>query len=213
MSRAVDEEHVVEQAIGGSVDAFDELVRRHRGQIYTLIRMLAGGDADAEDLTQESFVRAYVAMPRFQRKSTFRTWLTRIAVNVVHTHLAQRRRGHQAVSLEVATDGEEWEALVVRNDMEANLSRRQAIVRALAMLPEDHRIAVTLKDMQGFEYHEIAEVLNVPIGTIESRVFRARRRLRPLLQPWLQRTSSTPGARAIASDEAEEDAEGLASSC
>jgi RNA polymerase sigma-70 factor (ECF subfamily) len=214
----VDEERVVEQAIGGCAEAFDELVRRHRGQIYSLIRMLAGGDADAEDLTQEAFVRAYLAIARFQQKSSFRTWLTRIAINVVHTHLAARQRGHQPVSLEVATDGEQWEAFVVKSDMETTLSRRQAISRALAMLPEEYRIAVTLKDVQGFEYHEIAEVLDIPIGTVESRVFRARRRLRPLLRPWLQRSSSTPGSgsgTAVAPERAEEDedAEGLASSC
>jgi RNA polymerase sigma-70 factor (ECF subfamily) len=211
----VDEERVVEEAIGGSVAAFDELVRRHRGQIYTLIRMLARGDADAEQLTQEAFVRAYVAIARFRQTSTFRAWLTRIAVTVARTHLAQlaqARTGRQPVSLEVAADGEQWEALVVRSDRETTGSRRQAILRALAMLPEECRIAVTLKDVQGFEDREIAEVLDVPIETIEPRIFRARRRLRPLLQPWLQRSSSAAGS-AAGTENPEEDAEGLASSC
>jgi RNA polymerase sigma-70 factor, ECF subfamily len=200
----VDDERVVEQAVAGSREAFDELVRRHRNQIYTLIRTLAGDAADADDLTQECFVRAYVAIVRFRQEGTFRTWITRIAVNVVRTHLArQRRGGRQAVSLDVAYGIESGEhasahayasaheiddALMVRTDVEATLSRRQAIVRALAMLPEECRVALTLRDVQGFEYHEIAEVLNVPIGTIESRVFRARRRLRPLLQQWRPRS-------------------------
>jgi RNA polymerase sigma-70 factor, ECF subfamily len=190
----VDDERMVEQAIAGSREAFDELVRRHRNQIYTLIRTLAGDAADADDLTQECFVRAYVAIVRFRQEGTFRTWITRIAVNVVRTHLARRRRGGRyAVSLDATNDSGEASpdvdaALMVSSDVEATLSRRQAIVRALAMLPDECRVALTLRDVQGFEYHEIAEVLNVPIGTIESRVFRARRRLRPLLQQWRPRS-------------------------
>jgi RNA polymerase sigma-70 factor, ECF subfamily len=194
----VDDERVVREAIGGSREAFDELVRVHRGQIYTLIRTVIGDDADADDLTQECFVRAYTAIVRFRGESTFRTWLTRIAVNVARTYLARRRRAHRQVSLEVASDGERWtsEAFVVQNDVEVTVYRRQAIVRALAQLPEACRVALTLRDVQGFEYHEIAEVLNTPIGTIEARVFRARRRLRPLLQQWLQRPSAAQDAEA-----------------
>jgi RNA polymerase sigma-70 factor (ECF subfamily) len=188
----VDDERVVREAISGSREAFDELVRRHRGQIYTLIRTVIGDDSDAEDLTQECFVRAYGAIARFRREGTFRTWLTRIAVNVARTYLARRRRAHRTVSLEVASDGERWtsESFFVDSDVEAALCRRQAIVRALAKLPEECRVALTLRDVQGFEYHEIAEILKTPIGTIEARVFRARRRLRPLLQQWLQRPAA-----------------------
>lgn len=187
----MDDERVVRDAISGSREAFDELVRRHRGQIYTLIRTVIGSDSDADDLTQECFVRAYVAIVRFRGEGTFRTWLTRIAVNVARTYLARQRRARRTVSLEVASDGERWtsESFVVESDIEAAFCRRQAIVRALARLPEEYRVALTLRDVQGFEYHEIAEVLNTPIGTIEARVFRARRRLRPLLQQWLQRSS------------------------
>jgi RNA polymerase sigma-70 factor (ECF subfamily) len=193
----VDDERVVQQAIGGSREAFDELVRRHRGQIYTLIRTVIGDDADADDLTQECFVRAYGAIVRFRREGTFRTWLTRIAVNVARTYLARRQRARRTVSLEVASDGERWtsESFVVQSDVEASLCRRQAIVRALAMLPEECRVALTLRDVQGFEYHEIAEILKTPIGTIEARVFRARRRLRPLLRQWLQRPEPSDPAR------------------
>jgi RNA polymerase sigma-70 factor, ECF subfamily len=192
----VDDECVVREAIGGSREAFDELVRRHRSQIYTLIRTVIGDDTDADDLTQECFVRAYVSIVRFRREGAFRTWLTRIAVNVARTYMARRRRAHRSVSLEVASDGERWtsEPFIVESDIEGALGRRRAIVRALAQLPEECRVALTLRDVQGFEYHEIAEVLNTPIGTIEARVFRARRRLRPLLQQWLQRSPAGQGA-------------------
>jgi RNA polymerase sigma-70 factor (ECF subfamily) len=192
----VDDECVVREAVGGSREAFDELVRRHRSPIYTLIRTVIGDDTDAEDLTQECFVRAYVSIVRFRREGTFRTWLTRIAVNVARTYLARRRRAHHPVSLEVASDGERWtsEPFIVESDVEMAFGRRQAIVRALAQLPEEYRVALTLRDVQGFEYHEIAEILNTPIGTIEARVFRARRRLRPLLRQWLQRSPTAQGA-------------------
>jgi RNA polymerase sigma-70 factor (ECF subfamily) len=191
----VDDECVVREAVGGSREAFDELVRRHRSQIYTLIRTVIGDDTDADDLTQECFVRAYVSIVRFRREGAFRTWLTRIAVNVARTYMARRRRAHRSVSLEVASDGERWtsEPFIVESDIEGALGRRRAIVRALAQLPEECRVALTLRDVQGFEYHEIAEVLNTPIGTIEARVFRARRRLRPLLQQWLQRSPAGQG--------------------
>jgi RNA polymerase sigma-70 factor (ECF subfamily) len=193
----VDDECVVREAVGGSREAFDELVRRHRSQIYTLIRTVIGDDTDADDLTQECFVRAYVSIVRFRREGAFRTWLTRIAVNVARTYLARRRRAHRSVSLEVASDGERWtsEPFIVQSDVEVALGRRRAIVRALAQLPEECRVALTLRDVQGFEYHEIAEILKTPIGTIEARVFRARRRLRPLLRQWLQRPSQAQDDR------------------
>jgi RNA polymerase sigma-70 factor, ECF subfamily len=192
----VDDPGVVERAIAGSREAFDELVRRHRGQIYSLIRTLTGEDTDADDLTQETFVRAYTAIVRFRQESAFRTWLSRIAVNVVRTHLANRRHRQPGLSLDLGSDAEHAipDALVVSIDVETVLSRRDAIVRALAMLPESWRVALTLRDIQGFEYREIATILNVPIGTIESRVFRARRRLRPLLRQWLHRSASTHGS-------------------
>ena len=198
----MDDESVVREAISGSREAFDELVRKHRGQIYTLIRTVIGDDSDADDLTQECFVRAYVAIVRFREESSFRTWLTRIAVNVARTYLARRRRGRQPVSLEVASDGERWmsDSFVVDSDIEAAFCRRRAIVRALVQLPEECRVALTLRDVQGFEYHEIAEILNTPIGTIEARVFRARRRLRPLLRQWLQRSPAAPGAGSESDD-------------
>jgi RNA polymerase sigma-70 factor (ECF subfamily) len=202
----VDEEEVVECAIAGCREAFDELVRSYRGQIYTLIRTLTGDERDADDLTQETFVRAYNAIGRFRRESAFRTWLTRIAVNAVRTFRADERRRPQGLRVELSSDAERSVAgaLAASTDVETTLSRRQAIVRALAMLPDDWRVALTLKDVQGFEYHEIAAVLNVPIGTIESRVFRARRRLRPMLREWLHRAPPIgPGDHAVREDHAD----------
>lgn len=182
---------LVSEAAAGSREAFDELVRRHQVQIFNLTRMLTSGDADAEDLVQETFVRAYRAIARFRGESAFRTWLSRIAINVVRTHLD--RRGRRPVIIDTGTDEQEIdriENLAASDDLETTVGRRRAIDQALAALPEDLRIVITLRDIQGLEYHEIATAMNVPMGTVESRVFRARRRLRPMLAPLMNREKS-----------------------
>jgi RNA polymerase sigma-70 factor (ECF subfamily) len=186
---------LVSEAAAGSREAFDELVRRHQGQIFNLTRMLTSGDADAEDLVQETFVRAYRAIARFRGESAFRTWLSRIAINVVRTHLD--RRGRRPVTIDTGSDEQDSdliESLAASDDLETTFGRRRAIDQALAALPDELRTVITLRDIQGLEYHEIATVMNVPMGTVESRVFRARRRLRPMLAPLLNRDAS--GARA-----------------
>lgn len=157
--------------------------------MYALARVLTGGDADAEDLVQETFVRAFRAISRFRRESSFRTWLHRIAVNVVKSHVA--RRGRRVETSALREDGEHVESLLDRmpsdEDLETAVVRRQSIDRALGTLSDEVRLLITLRDVQGLEYHEIATVTGLPIGTVESRVFRARQRLRPMLEPLLDR--------------------------
>lgn len=169
-------------ASSGSRDAFDELVRRYRRRVYNLVRSLTGGQDDDEDLVQDIFVRAYRAIGRFREQSTFRTWLYRIAVNVVHSHQGRPRSrlGRRMVPLDDASDRKE---LAVRENLEDALVRRQAIDRALAALPPDLRVLVVLRDVHCLTYDEIARVVKIPKGTVESRLFRARQRLRPLLEP------------------------------
>lgn len=184
--------------MAGSREAFDELVRRHQRAIYNLTRMLTRGDAEAEDLVQETFVRAYRAIARFRGESAFRTWLSRIAVNVVRTHLD--RRGRRPVTVDAPAhdpDGDLLDTFPSSDDLETAVGQRRAIDRALAELPLDLRTVITLRDIQGLEYHEIATVMNVPMGTVESRVFRARRRLRPLLAPLLQRTAPSDAVPGV----------------
>jgi RNA polymerase sigma-70 factor (ECF subfamily) len=170
---------LVEAAADGSREAFDELVRRHQAAMLTLARVLTAGRGDAEDLAQEVFVRAWRSLRGFRGESTFRTWLHRVAINVIRT--SQSRQGR--LTRLFVPRGDEIPAEPASGDepVDATLARRQLIDRALATLPDELRVAVTLRDVQGLDYKEIAALLDLPIGTVESRIFRARQRLRPLL--------------------------------
>jgi RNA polymerase sigma-70 factor (ECF subfamily) len=175
---------LVALSAAGDADAFAALVARYRASIVNLARALTADDGEADDLAQETFIRAYKAIGRFRGDSTFRTWLHRVAVNVVQSHLKKRARRWRwfGPSLdEQDAAGQESSVPATPATLEDDAARRELIDRALASLPADMRIAVTLRDVQGFDYAEIAEMLGIPLGTVESRIFRARQRLRPLL--------------------------------
>jgi RNA polymerase sigma-70 factor, ECF subfamily len=180
------DEVLAAQAAMGDCVAFDALVLRHQSRVYRLVLLLVGAESpDAEDLAQETFIRAYRAIGQFRQDSSFRTWLHRIALNVIRSHVARRRQREPLLSLEPNREAETavHDAATTGDDPETVLIRRQAIDQALAMLTTEARLVVTLRDLQGLEYQEIATITGVPIGTVESRLFRARRRLRPLLEP------------------------------
>jgi RNA polymerase sigma-70 factor, ECF subfamily len=186
---------LVEEAAAGSREAFDELVRRHQAAIVSLARALTHGSADAEDIAQEVFVRAWRSLKGFRGESAFRTWLHRVAVNVIHSHHGRLARIRRVMQFGTpASTASEADAALVGDldpieraadsvDVENEMVMRDAIDKALGSLPEELRVAVTLRDIQGLDYREIATVLAVPLGTVESRIFRGRQRLQPLLQP------------------------------
>ncbi len=179
---------LVDAAARGDADAFGALVVRYQARIVNLAHALTSDAADADDLAQETFIRAYRAIGKFRGESSFRTWLYRVAVNVINSYLKSRGRRWKwwGRSLDAgrAHDSEADQAVEVAAPdppIDEDMARRQVIDRALAALPSDIRIAVTLRDIHGFDYAEIAAMLGVPIGTVESRIFRGRQRLRPLL--------------------------------
>ena len=180
----------VEAAAAGDQQAYGELVHRYEGRIFNLVRASIGRDPDAEDTAQEIFVRAFRGLGRFRQDSTFKTWLYAIAANVIRTHLRRRARWPLAPRGRPDAEREESGARDLEPESgdesaEAVLVRRDAIDRALATLTPDLRLVVTLRDVDGLDYRQIAAALGVPIGTVESRLFRARQRLRPLLGPLL----------------------------
>jgi RNA polymerase sigma-70 factor (ECF subfamily) len=194
------DETLVAQAASGNREAFDELVRRYQSRMFQLVRILTSGDTEAEDLVQDTFVRAYRAVGQFRGDSTFRTWLHRIAVNVVRSHAARRHsRPGSARGEPVGVargrrrndgqDDDEIGRIAADEDLENAVVRRRMIDQALARLPPELRLLITLRDVQGLEYREIAVVTGLPIGTVESRIFRGRRRLRPMLEPLMARAA------------------------
>lgn len=173
----------------GDGDAFEALVRRYQGRIIGLARGYTRNPADAEDLAQDVFVRLYRSLRRFRGDSLFRTWVYTVALNVIRSHHASRGRrepvwGDSGADAERAFDPPDGAP-----DAEITFARREAIERALRELPPELREAVTLRDVHGLDYREIAEATGAPMGTVESRIFRGRQRLRAAL------TALLPGAR------------------
>jgi RNA polymerase sigma-70 factor (ECF subfamily) len=185
---------LVERAQKGDARAFEMLVVRYRRRIERLIGRMTRDDALIQDLAQETFLRAWRALPQFRGESAFYTWLYRIAVNTARKSLAEARRDPVLTESELAPVGDEDETFrpesePINNDTpEGLLATRQiaaAVNAAVDRLSEDLRQAVVLREIEGLSYEEIAQIMNCPVGTVRSRIFRAReaisQRLRPLL--------------------------------
>lgn len=173
---------LVALAAAGDQEGCRLLVERYQRRVIGLIWGLIGGEyADAEDVAQETFVRALRSLANFRRQSSFRTWLFQIAINTARTHRQQlqRRMGHTG-------DNEEVDLVADPHGLEAGIVARDQIRHAMTTLPAELREAVLLRDVNGLDYREIADLLGVPIGTVESRIFRGRARLKKALAPEIQ---------------------------
>ena len=184
------DEVLVLQAQAGDPAAYDELVTRHRGRIFAMIRQMVKNEADAWDLSQEVFIKAWKALPRFEVKAKFSTWLYRIAHNTVYDW-ARRKRPEAGGELneEIFGSGsidpasQTTPAAVRRpDDALRDDELRVKIEAALEQLSPQHREAVILKDVQGLAYKEIADVMECSIGTVMSRLHYARQKLQSLLK-------------------------------
>lgn len=183
----------VETAQAGDVDSFNTLVRRYQVRIFNFARTLTANDSDAEDLAQEAFIRAFKGLRRFRGDSSFKNWLYQITANAARTHFGKRTRQAPVWERRIGSDDVPQDHIASTDpDVETATIRRQALDHALSTLSRDLRLPLVLHDVEGLEYQEIATVLDVPIGTIMSRIFRARRRLRPLLAGLLSHESAGP---------------------
>lgn len=173
-----DDAALVARLCAGEEDAFRELIETYQDRILTVAARVAGA-ADAEDVAQETFLKACRNIDRFAGNSALFTWLYRIAVNTARDHLARRRRRPA-----VALDALAVEPVSDAPRPEDPLQQAEVVARvraALDALPEPFRTTLILREMEGHAYGEIAELLQVSIGTVESRIFRARRKLAVLL--------------------------------
>ena len=181
---------LVERAQEGDRRAFDLLVLKYQARLVNLIGRYVRDHAEVKDIAQEAFIKAYRALPGFRGDSAFYTWLYRIAINTAKNHLASqaRRISEAALDVQEAELGIAPEALRETATPESLALRdeiERAVVDALGALPEDLRTAVTLRELEGMSYEDIALAMDCPSGTVRSRIFRAReainRRLEPLI--------------------------------
>jgi RNA polymerase sigma-70 factor, ECF subfamily len=181
-----DEAEVVSELQAGSQAAFDTLIRHFHAPIFRLLCQMLGNSADAADTTQEVFLKAFRGIRGFRRGSSLKTWLYRIAIREA---LNQRRwwRRHHSKESSYESDAmniETMGAATEPNPFEQCMAHeaQQAVHRALGHLPQVFRSAVVLRDLEGLSYEEIADVLQVSVGTVKSRILRGRRSLRDLLE-------------------------------
>lgn len=191
MSERDIDQQLVERVQRGDKKAFELLVIKYQRKIIRLLSRLIRDPAEMEDVAQEAFIKAYRALPQFRGESAFYTWLYRIAINTAKNHLVAQ--GRQPMVTDRPDDGEsetfdETDQLSDINTPESVLASRQiaeTVNAAMLDLPEELRTAIQLREIEGMSYEEIADAMNCPIGTVRSRIFRAReaiaQRLRPLL--------------------------------
>jgi RNA polymerase sigma-70 factor (ECF subfamily) len=178
MSEDTDQQ-LVDRVLSGNKNAFNLLVLRYQHRVLALVGRFIHDSHEAEDVCQEAFIKAYRALPLFRGDSAFYTWLYRIAVNTAKNYLVSRNRRPPASDVEVA-DAEQSEAGNILREIEnpesklATANLKLAIEQAIEDLPEDLRTAFTLREFSGLSYEDITEVMDCPVGTVRSRIFRAR---------------------------------------
>ena len=177
-----DEDALIQSALAGNSSSFEVLVTRYQDRLYTAMISVVGSTDEAEDVVQESFIQAYLKLDTFQQNSRFFTWLYRIAFNYA---LARRRRHRGHLSLEQSREIAGTEPISKGESPDKRMTRSedvQLVHRALAELTEDHRSILVLREMEDMAYEEIADVLRISIGTVRSRLNRARFALKQQLE-------------------------------
>lgn len=184
----MDEKKLIRACLDGNHEAFEVLVKKYYKKVFQLAFSLTRNPTEADDLAQEVFIKAYTALPGFRRKSSFSTWLYQITLNHVRDFLRQQSRSkvdswptqnHLVTSASSQPEEKPQEA-------------HRIIHSALQKLPEKYRIIISLRDIHGFSYEEISKILNVSPGTVDSRLHRARKKLREELLPYLEEKGGLP---------------------
>ncbi len=193
LSREADE-LLVERVQKGDKRAFDLLVLKYQQKIFAIISRYVRDRHEVQDIAQEAFIKAYRALANFRGDSQFYTWMYRIAINTAKNHLVAKGRRPPASDIDVG-DAEFYEGNGALKDTESpenNLAcddLKQVIDKAISELPSDLRTAVTLREFDGLSYEEIADVMECPVGTVRSRIFRARESIDKAVKPLLDKTA------------------------
>lgn len=182
---------LVRKAQAGDKAAFDLLVRKYQNKIVSLVSRYLGQNGDVQDVAQDAFIKAYTALPGFRGEAAFYTWLYRIAVNSAKNYLMVRGRRPAAVDV----DAEEAEFFENSDALKENASPerlalteeiKKVIFDTIEQLPEELKVAIQLREIDGMSYDEISAAMGCPIGTVRSRIFRAREAIDTNLQPLLE---------------------------
>ncbi|QEM81402.1 RNA polymerase sigma factor RpoE [Halomonas binhaiensis] len=182
------DQQLVERAQKGDTRAFDLLVKKYQHKILGLIGRYISDHAEVQDVAQEAFIKAYRALGKFRAESAFYTWMYRIAINTAKNHLVSRGRRPPGSDLDIndaeiidmsgrLSDIETPEAAIARDQLE------EAVFEAIENLPDDLRTAITLRELDGLSYEDIAQIMDCPVGTVRSRIFRAREAVDQHIQP------------------------------
>ena len=181
---------LVERVRAGDKKAFDLLVLKYQQRIVKLIMRYVKDQSEALDVAQEAFLKAYRAMPKFRGDSAFYTWMYRIAINTAKNHIVAARRRPLDHSTDISEPEEfDWHARMQDHDSPERQAigdeLRETVESAIANLPDDLRTAIILREVDGLSYDEIAQVMECPVGTVRSRIFRAREAIDKRIQPIL----------------------------
>jgi len=184
------DQQLVQRVQAGDKTAFNLLVVKYQHRVLKLVSRFVNDAAEAEDVAQEAFIKAYRALPSFRGESAFYTWLYRIAINTAKNALVSNRRRPVDFDLDLQDpDQYERQARLKEADTPEGVllteEIRQVVERAMEQLPEDLRTAIVLRELEGLSYEEIAEAMDCPVGTVRSRIFRAREAIDKKLKPLL----------------------------
>jgi len=185
------DQQLVERAQKGDTRAFDLLVKKYQHKILGLISRYVQDHSEVQDVAQEAFIKAYRALGSFRAESAFYTWMYRIAINTAKNYLVSRGRRPPGSDLDISdaelvdqsgrlSDIESPEAAIARDQLEA------AVFKAIEQLPDDLRTAITLREFDGLSYEDIATIMECPVGTVRSRIFRAREAVDKHIEPLLE---------------------------
>lgn len=178
----MDEKELIRLSQAGNGEAFGQLVERYKTKVFSLAYGLTRDRVEADDLAQEIFIKAYFVLPKFKFRSEFGTWLYRVAINHIKDYLRKSKSLRRNVPLEKIPEIMMTADNRKPDEEKEDMKRRLLVRRALEQLPEKYRVILMLRDIQGLPYEEISQVLRLSPGTVDSRLFRARKRLIALIK-------------------------------